>query len=451
MPGHKRQSLSAFDPYKIDITDIDGFDNLHHATGILQEAQERAARLFHAKETFYLVNGSTCGILAAICALTKKQDKILIARNCHKAVYHAALLNELSLEYVYPKITSQGVQGSIDPIQIADMMERNPDIKAVVITSPTYDGVISDIKTIAKIVHQYNIPILVDEAHGSHLGFHSYFPNSALSYGADIVIHSLHKTFPSFTQTALLHINSDLVREDAIKTYLGIFETSSPSYILMAGMEKCIRYLEHKKAEVFIPYVEKLVDFKDKMQALSNIKLLSGDCFLKEEVFSFDPSKLLLSVQGTDLYGNKLMQILQNKYNLQLEMASRDYATALTSIMDTKEGFQRLYFALREIDSSTSTCKHKSSFVEKIYQKNKKSMELYQAVSFPYKQVDLTLSEGEISAEYIYLYPPGIPFLVPGEIITKQLIEDILYCEEIGLAVEGMKDIRNKRINIVNF
>ena len=132
-------------------------------------------------------------------------------------------------------------------------------------------------------------------------------------------------------------------------------------------------------------------------------------------------------------------------------MASRDYATALTSIMDTKEGFQRLYFALREIDSSTSTCKHKSSFVEKIYQKNKKSMELYQAVSFPYKQVDLTLSEGEISAEYIYLYPPGIPFLVPGEIITKQLIEDILYCEEIGLAVEGMKDIRNKRINIVNF
>ena len=215
MPGHKRKPLPFPNPYSIDITEIDGFDNLHHAEGILKEAQERAADLYGSKECFYLVNGSTCGLLAAICAATKKRDKVLVARNCHKAVYHALYLNELQAEYIYPVITKSGIQGQIEPEQVKKALLLNPDIAAVILTSPTYEGVVSDINAIAGIAHERGIPLIVDEAHGAHLGFGAGFPENAVRQGADAVIMSLHKTLPSFTQTALLHLcSSTLMKTD---------------------------------------------------------------------------------------------------------------------------------------------------------------------------------------------------------------------------------------------
>lgn len=272
MPGHKRKPLPFPNPYSIDITEIDGFDNLHHAEGILKEAQERAADLYGSKECFYLVNGSTCGLLAAICAATKKRDKVLVARNCHKAVYHALYLNELQAEYIYPVITKSGIQGQIEPEQVKKALLLNPDIAAVILTSPTYEGVVSDINAIAGIAHERGIPLIVDEAHGAHLGFGAGFPENAVRQGADAVIMSLHKTLPSFTQTALLHLCSERIDKDAVKMYLGMFETSSPSYLFMAGMDSCIRVVKEQGNILFSDYRKLLDDFYREVADLADRK-----------------------------------------------------------------------------------------------------------------------------------------------------------------------------------
>ena len=206
MPGHKRKSLSFPNPYEIDITEIDGFDNLHHATGMIKEAEVRGAELYHSKRCFFLVNGSTCGLLAAISAATRRGDKVLVARNCHKAVYHALYMNELQAEYLYPSITKNGIQGQITAEQVQESLYENPDAVAVILTSPTYEGIVSDVAKIAEVCHEHGIPLIVDEAHGAHFGFGGGFPENAVKLGADAVIMSLHKTLPSFTQTALLHL-----------------------------------------------------------------------------------------------------------------------------------------------------------------------------------------------------------------------------------------------------
>ena len=243
MPGHKRKMHMSWDadPYTVDITEIEGFDDLHHAEGILKEAQERAARIYHADETHFLVNGSTVGILSAIMGVTDKGDQILVARNCHKSVYHAIYLNELEPVYVYPEYDEKtGLNGEVKADEIALLLEKNPNIKAVMIVSPTYDGVVSDVKKIAEVAHAHEIPLIVDEAHGAHFGFDPYFPKNANENGADIVIHSVHKTLPSLTQTALLHINGTFVNREKVRMYLHMLQSSSPSYVLMASIDECM-------------------------------------------------------------------------------------------------------------------------------------------------------------------------------------------------------------------
>ena len=257
MPGHKRQKTVDFNPYKIDITEIEGFDNLHHAEGVLLEAQKKAEKLYGSEESHFLINGSTAGILSAVSACAKKT--VLIARNCHKAVYHAALIRNLDVYYVYPEIQEEFMlNGGINPADVERSLEEHPEIEAVVITSPTYDGIVSDVKRIAEIAHAYGKPLIVDEAHGAHFGFSKYFPENSVHLGADIVIHSLHKTLPSYTQTALIHINGKLVDRQKVRMFLQMYQTSSPSYILMAGIDECIRYVEEQGTDAFDKFAERL-------------------------------------------------------------------------------------------------------------------------------------------------------------------------------------------------
>lgn len=214
MPGHKRSSRAGEMAryYDIDITEIDGFDDLHHAEGILREAQERANRLYGAEETYYLVGGSSCGVLASIMAVARRGEELLIARNCHKSVYHAAILQELRVHYCYPALLEEyGIYGGVEAEDVSRMIEEHPDCKAVVITSPTYEGIMSDIGAIARAVHELDKILIVDEAHGAHLGLDPHMPTGAVAAGADLVVHSLHKTLPAMTQTALLHVQGERV------------------------------------------------------------------------------------------------------------------------------------------------------------------------------------------------------------------------------------------------
>lgn len=484
MPGHKRREIpdgipGGFpDPYGIDITEIDGFDNLHHAEGILKDAMDEAAAIYGADRSWYLVNGSTCGILSAVFATTENGGKILTARNCHKAVYHAICLNRLEAEYLYPEeITEFGINGGIraedvrkalekDAMRCAgnsgDVRGKTTKIQAVLITSPTYEGVVSDIRAIADAAHEYGIPLIVDEAHGAHLEFadqcHS-FPKSALEYGADIVIQSLHKTLPCFTQTAILHVKGKLVDQDRISRYLSMFQTSSPSYLFMAGMERCIRYMDGDGRNGMVRYEERLEHFMKRMEGLQVLEVLDWEiCRKYRTVAGWDPSKIVVStMRAEDFHGEELAETLRRKYHLEMEMTAPEYVIAMTSLMDTEEGFERLGTALWEIDGALRHCVESEQQKEKGESKEKERCEtpevteskvlhpvrrmlICEAMNADTERTALQDTVGKVSAEFVYLYPPGIPIIAPGEVFTDAIVEKIMAYKAAGLLVQGPAD-----------
>lgn len=455
MPGHKRQALDFPNPYTLDITEIDGFDNLHHTEGILQDAQERASSLYHTRKTFYLINGSTCGILAAISAALPRGGTLLMGRNCHKAAYHAAFLRQLKTCYVLPAATDFGIMGSVRPRDVARALKDNPEMAAVFLTSPTYDGVVSDIRAIAEIVHAHDIPLIVDEAHGAHFIFSEEFPASALECGADIVIQSLHKTLPCFTQTALLHVNSERISPNSIKNFLGIYETSSPSYLLMASMEQGLRTMTEHGNELMERFSSLLKNFYRQAERLQHLSVFQRDFCHSDSCFDWDFSKILISSGNTGLNGQELYDILQKNYHLQLEMASGHYVTALTSVMDTNEGFHRLIEALFEIDKNSiggrqkRNLKHQILTSQKLYQIPLQKLALTDAMEKNSRTLPLKDCAGCISQEYVYLYPPGIPLIAPGEIITADLLQSIALCQAQGLSVEGPEDATLEKLRVV--
>ena len=452
MPGHKRRLGGFMNPIETDITEIEGFDNLHHAEGILKEAQERAAAVYGSENTYFLVNGSTAGILGAVSACTSIGGKILMARNCHKAVYHSVLIRELDAVYIYPQQEQGiGLNCGLSPEKIREMLITAPDIQAVIITSPSYDGVVSDVEKIADICHTYQKPLIVDEAHGAHFGFHPYFPKNSIGKGADIVIHSLHKTMPAFTQTGLIHLNGSLVDQAVLERYLGIYQTSSPSYLLMAGVDQCIRMLEESGDRLFGEFVENLEQFRTKTGELQMVGLAGKEELAREkDVADLDLSKLILYIKNGSMSGNELYEELLQHYHLQLEMAAGDYALALTSIGDTREGFDRLYQALEEIDrrllAKDPVQLEKRSDAG---MNNLTEMPVCRAVERRMERILLENAIGRIAGEFVYLYPPGIPLIVPGEKISGEFVENVLQYREKGFSLQGMKDYSGKYLEVL--
>lgn len=529
MPGHKRQLGSFQDPFSFDITEIDGFDNLHHAEGIMLEAEKRAAKLYGSEETHFLVNGSTAGILSAIGAATRHGGRLLMARASHKAAYHAVSVYELETVYLngesaaadFRPAECRGRESSMSsewfgdhflppecgecgrPVDASEV-ERvlaedrllHPEsgrIQAVYITSPTYDGVASDVKRIAEITHSFGIPLIVDEAHGAHFGMHPIFPESSVKLGADLVIHSLHKTLPSLTSTALLHVQGSLVDRRRVRDMLNIYQTSSPSYVLMASIDNCIRILQERGPELFDRLADHLKAFYDSVSDLTQIGCIRTD----------DPSKILLMpltvaeirpagglapdgdhalsrelaaarepVQHT---AKELYDTLRLRFHLQPEMLSRSYVCMLSSVGDSEEGFRRLSHALHEIDREWSEERKESLISQKRESGHEEyigaaigvSVEDASALSrrlpgtLPEREetvlpeavlpigaaqdaeqekVPFDQTPGRVSGEYLYLYPPGIPLVTPGEKITPDMAAKVRKLMADGYSVEGADD-----------
>ena len=482
MPGHKR-SKSAGDMaqyYGIDITEIDGFDDLHHAEGILRDAQLRANRLYGAEETFYLVNGSTCGILASIMAATERGGELLIARNCHKSVYHAAILQELTLHYYYPPmLTEYGICDGVSAEDVKRLLEEYPGCRAVVITSPTYEGVVSDVKAIADVVHAQDKILIVDEAHGAHFGLDKRMPAGAVACGADLVIHSLHKTLPSMTQTALLHVQGGKVNRRKLREYLRMLQTSSPSYIMMASMDSCIRYIEEHGAERFTFLRQQYEIFCKKIESCKYISIGKMTDVSEKGYYltDWDIGKLVIFVRHTSLNGRKLYDILRKEFHLQMEMAAENYVLAIMTIMDTEEGWQRLADALVAIDGRieedncvadeaecTSVAETMVGYAqtEGILSDDRyipddavedgfepKSVVMIPADAFHREREEIALAdaEGRIAADFVNLYPPGVPFLVPGETIDGAAITRIGEYLRSGLSLQGIS--AEEKISVV--
>lgn len=366
MPGHKRNEALCPEGsgVRYDFTEIDGFDNLYNAQEMIAESEEKAAELFGADRTFFLVNGSTVGIMAAIMAAgemdPEKRSLFIIGPDCHKSVYNALKLGKLtgitadgkSAEKEEALTTLAQMERELDwqslPERIACTLENHRDaVSAVVITSPSYEGIMSDVRRIAQIAHENGAILIVDEAHGTHLGMHPYFPENSNRLGADIVIHSMHKTMTGLTQTALLHVNGDRVDVRGIMRYLEMLQTSSPSYLLMNSIDACVALLKEHGEELFDAYVKRLKHFRAEAAKLQHIKLF--------ETAHYDRGKIVLTTDEAftiqDLYCT-----LRDDYQIQLEMLGNDYALAMTSFADTDEGFDRLLTALQGIDQNGIRC-----------------------------------------------------------------------------------------------
>lgn len=483
MPGHKRRTDTEFlenfpNPYGIDITEIDGFDNLHHPEGILKESMKWAAEVYGADKTYYLVNGSSCGILSAISASVRPGGRILMSRNCHKSAYHGVILNQLKSSYIYPQILDGlGIQGGILPEDVERYLDEYPDTEAVLMVSPTYDGIVSDVAKIAEIVHKKRIPLIVDEAHGAHFSFgndgegrhpgrEKMFPVSALDCGADIVIQSLHKTLPSFTQTAVIHVRRGYVDAERLEQYLQMYQSSSPSYVLMAGIERCIFEMEKNGGQNLREFVRRLEKMRRELAGMKHLKLLGGlegrDDLKKAAVCDIDRSKIVISCRNCGyrnrdgsvrvLSGSELSDWMREKYCLELEMSGADYVVAITSFMDTSEGLERLERAFTEIDRQLCDVNVNEEDQQMPFYAELRphaGMTLSQAVNASSDTVEISRSSGCTAAEFVYIYPPGIPILAPGEVITDQEVKKILHYKELRLPVQGMADSRAQNIRVV--
>lgn len=458
MPGHKRnpQAGEMADFCHIDITEIDGFDNLHEPEGILHEAQQRAGWLYGCEETFYLVNGSTAGVQAAILTATKPGEELLISRGCHKSVYHSAILQGLALHYLPThRIEEYDICDAPRVEDVERMLEEHPQVRAVIITSPTYEGILADVSAIAALVHRKNKILIVDEAHGAHLKpelcltgtcaalLDGEQPQDAISAGADLVIHSLHKTLPSMTQTALLHVKGERVDRLRLRKYLAMLQSSSPSYVLMASMDSCIAYLENQGAEDFLRLKERYAVFCEQTKACRHIRIgsLSQVQGKGYGLAGWDIGKLVISVKDTEMSGQELYDTLRERYHLQMEMAADTYVLAMMTILDTAEGWKRLADALTEIDAKIKQRDGREQRTEiRLYGGELPEVLRTPAEAFHAKKEQTALEDavGRIAGDFVNLYPPGIPFLVPGERIDVALVEKVRSCLSMGLHVQGV-------------
>lgn len=461
MPGHKRQYHGLFaddfpNPFSIDITEIHGFDNLHHPEGILKESMEWASRVYGSNRTYYLVNGSSSGILSAISGSVSRGGTILMSRNCHKSAFHGVFLNQLSVEYIYPQIIPEfGIQGGLIPEKIEEMLMSHGKIQAVFIVSPTYDGIVSDIKAIADVVHKFRLPLIVDEAHGAHFSFgrDGGFPVSALELGADVVIQSLHKTLPSFTQTAVMHVKEGYVDMGRLDRYVHMYQTSSPSYVLMAGIEGCIRYMAAEGQEQMKLFSGKIGEVRNTLSGMKHLRLLTVQEKGLNGIYDMDLSKIIVSTRGTGKSGSWLDDRLRKEFHLEMEMCGSDYVTAITTLADAQEGLERLYKALVQIDSGLSEengCEDENRLYQGLERVPESRMTIAQAMDEPRRRIAIPDGEDLISAEFVYVYPPGIPIVVPGEVLKKESIDLIMKYKELGLAVQGMEDEESRELFVVD-
>lgn len=453
MPGHKRNvdMLSMENPYRFDITEIEGFDNLHQAEGILMELSQRICKLYGSRRSYPLINGSTAGILTALSVATSRGDKVLVARNAHKSVYHGVIQMGLRPVYIYPQVASNPtIYCGLNADQIEEALIKEKNVKAVIITSPTYEGIVSDINHIAKVVHKYDALLIVDEAHGAHFGFYESFPKSAIYCGADLVIQSFHKTLPSLTQTAVLH---SMVEEldSKIRKYLAIYQTSSPSYVLLSGIDRCISILEDHADTVFHSYMELLKDFYHRMKTLEKLRVINQIQMGSYEAFDWDMSKIIISVQNTTITAQELHSKLREEYHIVMEMEAMDYVLGMTSICDTKEGFNRLAEALISIDREVELLQREAtSSVNDILQRSPLQV-MYPQEAFERASeiVPLHNSEGRIAATFVSLFPPGSPLLVPGELIDQALIDYIRLVKQKGIAITGLSGMDKLQIEVL--
>lgn len=433
MPGHKRASFAHLEGinYRIDFTETPDSDDLHHPSGLLLESQKTLSELFGTVRSYYSVNGSTGCILAAIRAVTASGQKALIARNCHKSVFNACALCSLETSYLFPEVGEDGIYLSVEEKELEKRLREEGNVALVVITSPTYEGVLSDITALSDICHAHGALLMVDEAHGAHLGFYDPQIRSATACGADLVVQSFHKTLPAFTQTAVLHLCSDRVDEELLSEQMAIFQSSSPSYLLLSSLDGCVSFLK-KDGGCFVRWRNAVTKARARLAALNKLRLFEG-----EGGYLYDQSKILILTDRAGITGQDLYARLYEK-GIVCEMAGYSSLLAMTGAGDCEGSLAALADALIAVDGELT--EGILPMLPRTSREPNTLIALHACHRKKRERIPLTDAVGRICAASVYLYPPGSPLLLPGEEITQEIVSLLEHYENVGISVNGIAD-----------
>lgn len=446
MPGHKyggcglKEHFNSF--WDIDITEIPGADNLHDPESILSEAKTRIAAAYGAKESFMLVNGSSCGIMAMLMGTVGRGGKIAISRDAHRSVHQAVSLSGMHPIYLMPKIDPEtGLIIGLDPDQLEEALGQHPDIQAVVCTYPAYSGACIDLPRIRALTAAHGVQLLVDEAHGAHLWLSESLPPSALSLGADVVVQSLHKTMPAMTQTAVLHVGTAQAARDRIAHYLTIFQSSSPSYVLLASIDEAVGYGLSEGAAA----METLLNWIERMKAHGRtlgFEFWDESSLPEGAVWHFDPTKLCLSGHNLGLDGYALDEALR-RYGIQSEYVLYSHVLLMATVANAEVDFHRLETALEAISQEMLETEPLAlHLVKDDWQSLTSELVLLpaEAEQRACKSVALALAAGAVAGDWIIPYPPGIPILCPGERISSSHVAFLSQYLNQGHKVLGVQE-----------
>ena len=469
MPGHQRKrDMGTALPYAYDYTEVEELDNLHAPEGILQEAMNRTAAYYGCSDCFYLVNGSSSGLQAGIFTLLEEGDEVVVARNCHRSVFYALSLRKAKIHFLLPEFWEDFFCfGSVSLKEVERLLREFPKSKALIFTSPSYEGVVSDVEGIARLCHENGLSLLVDEAHGAHFSPKrgTSFPESAISLGADLVVQSPHKTLCSLTQSAWILGNGQRYSREKLSFYLSVFQTTSPSYPLMLSLEKATTLLEREGEALFSHWKKVMKSFREQARTLSYFSFL----WEKEEAcFAMDCSKIFLRSIGIPelRLGRDLARLLREDYGIESEMHSGENLLLMTGPFISDEELERLFFALKDIERRFGEDREKQlgegrpETIEQSLQSKLLPSALYQiSVADNSLQISEGLKDGEelslydgesrICLEYLSLYPPGIPLLFPGEKLTREKIQGIEALEKEGIELQYSRHRQGERGKLI--
>lgn len=455
MPGHKNgriydllgYSEKIKNLYKYDTTEIFEMDDLHDASGVIQKSQKSFTKAFYKKirsrkiESIYVVNGSTCGIQSAIMSVCFEDDYIIMDRNCHKSAQNACVLCGSKIHFVKNEMDKVDcIPLGVDLESLKNSVKQCPSAKAIFVTYPNYYGMCCKIEEIAKLAHENNLLLIVDEAHGSHFALSNKLPISAIDAGADIVINSVHKTLPSFTQTSVIHVQGERVNREKLKSVLSMLETSSPSYIFMSSIEICGQICQNHGEELVDAMLSNIVDFK--IQALQNYSVYNTD----------DPSKIFINTIEKGIPGYEFAKILRYDFKIQVEMSDFTGVLLLCSIGNTKFDFEKLLYAINEIwikkqmnmDYDFKNCLMDKTDIES-YKNYMLKREIPKQIYTPREAFNKTGektkiedAENKVAGENIVPYPPGICLIAAGEKIEAWHIQYINFLRKYNMEIHGI-------------
>jgi Arginine/lysine/ornithine decarboxylases len=458
VPGHKKgvgideefKNFIGQNPFKIDVTVFKLVDSLHHPTGPIKKAQKLAADAYGSDAAFFSIHGTSGAIQAMIMSVVSAGDKIIIPRNVHKSITAGIILSGAIPVYMQPALDKKvGIAHGVTPETVEETLKENPDAKAVLVINPTYYGVATDIKKIADMVHSYDIPLIVDEAHGPHLGFNDKLPVSAMKSGADICAQSTHKIIGALTQCSLLQVRSERVDINRVQQILSLLQTTSPSYILMASLDCARRQIALNGQELLDKTIELSNYARNEINKIPGFYCFGKEILGNEGVYALDPTKITITCRDLGITGYDLDMILSNKYYIQVELSDLYNILAVGSFGDTKESIDSLINALKEISEEYyGKGNKKSDFIDvpAIPPQIKIPREAFNSSKTP---ISLKESIGMISGEFLMAYPPGIPILCPGEEITQEIIDYVQRLKDTGLYVQGTEDPEVEYIKVV--